>query len=270
MSTSQTVEYNLVDQPEDEPVVLMGRPGALFGQVRFKNPGENRVVLRNLNLRGRPEKSKRQAALPALDASLATVVLRPGQGRVVPLSLSIEPYTPPGEYHFEMQVGERAQPVVLHVTEAVELEISPEQIVVENRPGARYQRKVVFANRGNVPLAIGDLGAVPLDDDLLQCRILRAAVDAVGEETHPLEEYLAEIARQARVVLDKAGTLRVNNTAGSFELAPGEVRAVELEIRVPDSLDKRGRYRAAIPLYTSDLEFVIVPAPWEAERSEGD
>ena len=109
-----------------------------------------------------------------------------------------------------------------------------------------------------------------MDDDLLNCRILRAAVAAVGDETQPLEEYLAEIARQARVVLAQAGNLRVHNTTGTIELAPGEVRAVELEIRLPDSLDRRGRYRANAALYTSDLEFIIVPAASERGRQTGD
>jgi hypothetical protein len=37
------------------------------------------------------------------------------------------------------------------------------------------------------------------------------------------------------------------------------VRPVDLEIRVPESLDRRARYTGVVALYTSNLEFLIVP-----------
>ena len=269
MRTPQALDFEVIDQPEEEPVVLAGQPQALTGEVRFKNPSENKLVLRGAQVRSRPEETK-VAALPAVSQALATVVLYPGQQRNVPINLSLSPHTPPGEYRFDLEVAGQVRQVVLHVVEAVNLEISPSEVVIENRPGAKITKRVVFSNRGNVPLNVGEIGAIPLDDELLQCRILRAAVAEVGRETQPLEEYVAEIARQAIKVLDQAGTLRVHNTAGPFVLQPGEVRPVDLEISVPDTLDKRTRYRAAAAIYTTDLEFVIVPAQGEGHRPAGE
>ena len=63
--------------------------------------------------------------------------------------------------------------------------------------------------------------------------------------------------------------LRVHNPT-PLALAPGDVRAVELEIRVPDGLDKRTRYLGSAALYTTDLEFVVVPMrEREASRTNG-
>jgi hypothetical protein len=124
---------------------------------------------------------------------------------------------------------------------------------------------VVFSNLGNVPLSIGEIGAVVLDEEALNCRAGRAAVMNTGEKDQGLDEFLAEYVRQTKVALAQSGLLRVHNTAGPFTLAPGEVRAVDLEIRVPDKLEPRSRYQGAVPLYTSTLDIVLTPTP--AERA---
>jgi hypothetical protein len=186
-------------------------------------------------------------------------VIRPGQRGPVSLSLSLDPFTPPGEYQAEVEVGGQSQPVTMLVTEKVLLRISPAEVVVENLPGVKILKQVVLANKGNVPLSIGDFGAVYLDDELLICRTLRAAAAAVGDELRPLEEYLATILLKAKTVAESSGILRVHSPAGQITLQPGETRLLDLEIRVPEGLDKRGRYRGVFALYTSSLSFVIVP-----------
>jgi hypothetical protein len=209
-----------------------------------------------------------RAALPE-SAALSSIVLRPGQQRSLPIQMSLNPHTPPGEYRALLEAGGRSRDVIIHVTEFVMLDISPGELVLENIPDARYVKRVVFTNRGNTPVQIGDFGAVPLDDERFDCRMLRAALKAVGDETHPLEEYVAEIARQSRDILQKAGHLRVKNTTGAFELAPGEIRPVDLEILIPGSLDRRTRYTGTVAIYTSDLDFVIVPAQGQVKRNSG-
>jgi hypothetical protein len=248
----------LLDIPEEEPIVFAGQPEALEGELPLRNAGDGRVVLRAARLRAGLE-NERGDVLPGMDQAIRPVVLRPGQARRVMVSLGIEPHTPPGEYRGEVELSGQVRPIVVHVTESMQLEISPVPVVVPNRPGETAKKRVVFRNGGNVPLVIGEIGGVPLDDELLECRSLRAALEVWGDEGGTVEGFLAESIRQARKVLQRAGVLRVHNPT-PLTLAPGEVRSVELEIRVPKDLDERTRYLGSAALYTSDLEFLVVPS----------
>ena len=93
------------------------------------------------------------------------------------------------------------------------------------------------------------------------CRTGRAAVVNAGDRIASLDDYYAEVIRQTRTALEHTGLLRVRNTAGTVVLEPGQVQPIDLEIRVPEGLEKRTRYRGAAAFYTADLEFVIVPSP---------
>jgi hypothetical protein len=249
---------------EDRPVVLFGQPSNLRGEIVLRNRGEDRLALRWLPLTPTGPKDAPlglQAARPgqALNVRLRPAFLRPGLANQISLSLELDAHTPPGEYQAEAQVFGRSLPVVVYVTERVFLDVSPSVLTLENRPNQRFNKQVVFHNRGNVPLSIGELGAVFLDDDLLICRSLRAAAAAVGDELRELEEYLAQILLSTKQVAEHSGVLRIHNQSGKDTLQPGEVRAVNLEIRVPDGLYKRGRYRGVVALYNTDLTFVVVP-----------
>jgi hypothetical protein len=255
----------VLDLPEDKPIVLVGQPGAMRGEFHLKNPGTERLVLRGSQLHGTAQEGT------AIAHTLPPVVLRPGARRRVPLKFQLPPHTPPGEYQVELEAAGRAHPVLLHVTEVVRLDVAPAQVVIENDPGAKVVKRVVFSNQGNVPLTVGHIGAVPLDDDLLECRVGRAAYIIAGDQVTGLDDFFAELVRQTKAALEQSGVLRVRNLAGTVVLQPGDTRAVELEVRVPKGLNNRSRYRGVVALYTTDLEFVIVPSPGEAEpESEPD
>ncbi len=244
------------------PIVLAGQPRALRGDLYLQNSGEERVRLRRLPLALSKEGG---AALAAAHPStgpavrLSPGILRPGHAGPVSLSLSLDPHTPPGEYRAEVEIAGQARPVVMHVTERVALRISPNLIVVENRPQEITARRIVVSNLGNVPITVGKFGAIFLDDELLVCRTLRHAAASVDDELRPLEEYLARILLSAKQVAESSGILRVYNRSGEVTVQPGEVQPVDLEIRIPPDLDRRGRFRGVYALYTANLTFVIVP-----------
>ena len=159
----------------------------------------------------------------------------------------------------------------MQVTEKVDLDISPSQLVIRNEPGATVTRRVVLSNLGNVSITIDEVAAVPLDDDLLQCRLLRAVVAALGEEQEQtIDSILTEFAHQSKTILQQSGLLRVRNRSGRLTLEPGQVSPVYLEFRLPYTLDKHARYRALVPFLASDLEVIIAPAfdPQTPEKSE--
>lgn len=263
MSGSAPARPGLLAVPGDAPTVLAGAPHRLRGRLSLVNPTGSSVRLG----RGRLRSQSAEAALAAppgkgggaLTDRVPSISVRAGGSRSVPLSLSLNPHLPPGEYRGVLEFGAWEQAVILHVTELVRLTVSPNQLVIENRPG-RVQRRVVFSNDGNVPLTIGDLGPVVLDDEQLQCRALRAALAAGAREARGLDDLVMELARQAQAALAQAGFLGLRNPQGPVTLQPQEIRPVELEIRVPDKLDRHTRYSGALPIYTTDLSFLVVPA----------
>jgi hypothetical protein len=246
----------------DGPSVLVGQPSALRGDVHLRSTSPERVLLRSLPL---TFAGKGAAALAAARAGPGPVVrlhpgiIRPGHTGPVSLSLALDPLTPPGEYQAQIEIAGQMQPVTLYVTERTSLSISPSLLVLENRPDQTISKRIVLRNQGNVPLNIGKLGAVYLDDDLQICRTLRDAAASVGDDLRPVEEYLARILLSAKHVAERSGILRIYNRAEDTPLQPGEVRPIDLEIRVPPTLDRRGRYRGVVALHTASLTFLIVP-----------
>jgi hypothetical protein len=259
MQRSDKPEYDILAHSADAPIVLVGPPQALQGELRLHNPGEQKLVLRDARLHSAAP-SKERASLPSVpEFSMRRIVLRPGELRRVPLKIPLSPHTPPGEYHGQVEVGGHARTVVMHVTEVVRLEISPGQLVIDNQPGTTLVKHAVFTNAGNVPLTMGDIGPVVLDETLLECRTGRAAIAALGENITGLDDYIAEVVRQTKAALEQTGILRVHVNGSPLTLAPGEVRPVEMEIRIPDNLDRRARYLGVAALYTTNLEFLLVP-----------
>lgn len=259
MQRSDKPEYDILAHAADAPIILVGPPQALQGELRLHNPGEQKLVLRDARLHQTPSRAAKASLPPVPDFSIRRIVLRPGELRRVPLKIPLSPNTPPGEYRGQVEVGGHMREVVMHVTEVVQLQIAPAQLVIDNQPGATLIKHAVFTNAGNVPLTMGDIGPVVLDETLLECRTGRAAIAAVGEKITGLDDYIAEVVRQTKAALEQTGILRVHVNGSPLSLAPGEVRPVELEIRIPDNLDRRARYLGVAALYTSNLEFLLVP-----------
>lgn len=269
MPEQKLSDYDLLDTPEDEPIVLIGQPDALCGEVKVRNPGDHSVILRETRLHKTPviaptQKRARKAAAPGeiIHHPISTVVLRPGQSQRIPLKLSLGDHTPPGVYEGEIEVAGRKRPVVYYVTEMLALDISPTSLVIENHPGATIVKQVIISNAGNVPLNIREFGPVVLDVERLDCIVGRAAVSK-ADQFETLDQYFVEQVRQTKRVNEDTGILRVRNASGPATLEPGEVRSFSLQVRVPERLEKRFRYFGTVPIYTENLVFVIVPVNGE-------
>ncbi len=260
----KAADVEAVESRGEKPIVLMGQPGALKGELFLHNLGEGRMVFRGAELRDREaaiSKTARPVEHMIVARKVPSVIVKPGERRRVPLRFALDPTTPPGEYHALLQMADQNWPVIFHVTERIHLTISPSVLVIHNRPGSTAVKQIVLRNDGNVELTIEEISAIPLDDELGQCRILRAVAAAIGsQEESNLDNILTEFAHQSKAVLDQAGILRVRNRSGRFTLQPGEVRRIEIEIRLPESLEKRTRYRAVLPIYNADLTISIAPS----------
>lgn len=269
-------DYAVVDHHDDAPIVLAGDPRRLKGNVRLHNPGEARVVVREAWLCGLPAARPHRAAGEKADAAVTPdrpvsmpAILAPGQHALVPLRASIDPHTPPGSYRASLKVGNRHYPVELHLTERVQLDVQPGEILVENQPGKRVTKTAVFTNAGNVPLTIGNLGPIALDDELIVCRTLRGTLrDADDTVTSP-QQWLNAWLRQGKKHFEEMGLLWVEIQGAPIEIASGHSVAVTLSIRVPDTLDPRTRYSAVGFLYDEIIRFLIAPTGLEKATRRG-
>jgi hypothetical protein len=250
-------------------ITLVGAPGQLRHELDFHNGGDQRAIVRQASFTcpGIADATGRRPGVV-----MPTVVLHPGHARRAALGITIPSDTPPGRYDGELEVGGQKVDVVVHVVEEYDLEVAPTEVVLESRGGNRAVKEIVCANRGNVPLTIGDIGAVVLDDELTTCRSLRAVTAAwpdEGGEHDAVDRFVDLYVKEGwKKVVEHSGVLRVRTLGGPQEIAPGATQVVNLEITLPDRLEPRTRYTGVAPLYTTDLTFRIVPVRGQAEAPE--
>lgn len=247
----------------ERPLVLTGPPGAVSGEFHLRNSGSEKMRIAGARLL--PSAGAGKLGMRSMKASmlqedgveLRRIIVRPGQSRPVPVALSLDPRTPPGAYHLQLQVDDQVRAVLMHVTENVSLRINPDGLVLPNLPGGKVVKHVVFTNDGNVPVDVRSIGTIVLDDELASCRALRGALSDVGDTMTTLDEFAAALGKRFKALYDTM-VLKVQNTAITLE--PGQTESVKLTITLPDNLDKRARYNGYAAISTSSLAFTIVPA----------
>ena len=248
---------------------LVGAPGPISHQLEFHNGGEQRAILRQATIVS-PQLEAAAGQRPGV--MMPSVVLHPGQARRVPIRITIPTHSPPGRYDGKLLVAGQSVEVVIHVVEDYDLDVAPTELVLENRAGDRSVRQIVCTNRGNVPLVIGEIGAVVLDDELTNCRSLRAVTAAWPDEDgqhDAIDRFVDLFVKEGwKKVVEHSGVLRVHTAGGPRELLPGQTQVVDLEITLPDKLEPRTRYTGVAPLYMSDLTFRIVPVRGRLETGD--
>jgi hypothetical protein len=260
----------MADEPEpqaammtdaEEPLVLVGPPSGVRGQFRLENRSDQKVIVRAPRMRPAlpPGTGKKTAALQTLSEEpmiKRRIIMRPGQSKPIPVALTLDPRTPPGTYHAELDINGQQRMVVMHVTEDVSLSIEPETLVLASKPGEKVKKRVIFTNNGNVAISVRSLGTVVLDEELVHCRALRGVLTDVGDTAEGLDDILSALAKRYRKLYETL-VLKVSNTSVTVE--PGQTVAVDLTITLPEKLEPRSRYTGYAAISTSTLNFVIVP-----------
>lgn len=247
--------------PENEsPLVLVGPPRDLRGELQVRNTSDRKVIVRQPRLKAAPRRGRGAAArrqvLPDTTLSLRRIVVRAGQSRPVPLSIALDPTTPPGTYEAELEIDGEERQVLVHVTEDVSLVLEPAELVLAHRPGGKVEKQVVFRNTGNVPVTIRSIGTVVLDEELAHCRALRGALADVGDTMKNLDDFVVALGRRYRAIYETLA-LKVHNE--KVTLAPGTTEVVTLTIAVPEKLEPRSRYSGYAAISTGTLAFTLVP-----------
>ncbi len=192
--------------------------------------------------------------------SFSPLVVRAHQQQRGPVTISLDPATPPGEYRAEIELAGGTRPVVLHVTESIDLTVHPQSIVVLNQRGIQ-RRRIVVTNEGNVPFAVGDLGDVDLRDDMLSERTrlaLEPVTRAAQIEGKDLDGPALVLLRLAPADAFREDGLSVRSHGPAVTVVPGETVVIDLDVTLQAELPPNSRYRGRTPLLTRDLEFVVV------------
>jgi hypothetical protein len=260
----EPVAYDFTRAPEDERIILAGPPRQLTGRVDLRNQTDVDVVLRDASI------SDRSGVLTTrpLRQSLSPVVLRPNQERSVPLTLAVDAATPPGEYAAELDVAGHSRPVMLHVVENFDLTVQPQSIVVLNVPGRPQQKRVVVTNDGNVSFALGDLGDVDLEDDVISDHAVRFVLEPwTGIADQDTEEPVLALLRVGRKRAYRESAVSIRKLGDTVAVAPGETMPIDLEITVRAEMPQGGRYRGRAALLTRDLEIIVVSSGAPVENA---
>jgi hypothetical protein len=256
---AQTSTPRVHIQDGGRPLVLTGPPRFVRGEVMVRNPGQEKVIVRQPMMRSVAAATRgkhKTAALPDTAISLRRIVVRAGQDRRVPMTLSLDASTPPGTYHAQLDVDGELRDVVMHVTEDVSFSIEPQTLIIPNRPGQKIQKRIIVSNDGNVAVTVKPLGPIVLDEDLVHCRALRGALADVGQTLKTLDDFVVALGRRYHDLYESL-VMKLQNEKTSVE--PGATAAIDLTITLPEKLDARFRYTASAPISTQNLSFTIVP-----------
>jgi hypothetical protein len=247
-----------------QPLVLSGPPRNIRGQLQVQNRSDQKLVrsphLSSARGSARISKSisKTLQSQPLLSeiVSLRRIVVRPHTHCSVPIALTLDPHTAPGMYDAHLQVEGEQRDVIVHVTEDLSFSMSPNSLTLANRPGETFERQVMFANHGNVPLLIKSIGAVVLDDELAVCRAVRGALHEAGAAMKSVDDLAVALGHQLTKVF---GTQALKIENDKLTLEPGRSQLLDLSISLPEKLNARTRYTGYAAISTGNLDFTIVP-----------
>jgi hypothetical protein len=229
---------------DDDPPVFYGPPAALHGSLRLTNPTDQKQKLVRL-----PLSAPGLAGLARAPAGelLLGARLQPGEQEAAGATIALDPRTPPGTYQAETNLGGRCQQIILHVVEVVDLRIQPDVIYLFTEGERRFTRRFVVENAGNVPVRLGGRCAAMLVDVIEERAALRDSGARACEDpqSDALRELLCAWSRQ------QVGLAFLDRPDETIE--PGEVRAGEATITLPDGLRPHRRYEARLELYNAGV-----------------
>ena len=246
----------VVEPSSDRPILFVGPPRAVVADITLMNPGERSLVVRDF---GVTDHSGRLAHLPARHG-LMPAVLRGGQQRQLRIGLALPAPTPPGTYRVALDIMGEARNAVLHVTEEVALRLEPDTLWVANAPHGQRKR-LTLINTGNVPAPLSDICDVPLRDDLAPAVDMRQALQGLAAKSNLQADELVDVLiaplRRSNVIV---GSLSLGIVGEAVTIAPGEMRSLEVEIKLAEPPPPNGRARARVPLMDATLDVVVLPS----------
>lgn len=164
--------------------------------------------------------------------------------------LALPARTPPGTYEATAVVDGEELPIVIDVEPEVELQASPDQLVLSGAPGERVERRLIIANAGNVAAELRKAYAL----GVFASGGLERSLHRVYTEERP--EGVRRIDMLADLLAEEhGGIVRVAVSEGAGDLEPGEARAVDLTFHLPRDLRSGRTYTGVLSIH--DLRYHV-------------
>ena len=200
----------------------------------------------HLHFRGAP--IRLSATLEGLKASVASATCRvtlPGweslpltvrpvrstEPAVSILSFRLPRSTPPGTYEGTAEVGERQIPVVVDIEPRPRLRIIPPHLLLRGKAGTKVTTDLTLLNLGNVNFVIeGKYTFCIFDNSGFERAFFHSLTEEATEGKRRIDRFMDELADA------HGGLVRVIVAGGTGQIAPGQVRELQVELHLSDRL----------------------------------
>jgi hypothetical protein len=245
IKVTQKEHHEHISIGENE-IVLAGPPSSLRGPVVLQNKTNESIFIRDLPL---TNPANLTMAFPV------HTTLQPMETRSRNIYVSLDPQTPPGTYYMNLQVGNAQKKVKVIVHETLQVQINPQQLVLEGlEPGIRHTKEILFTNKGNITVTIPNIKHNTLTDRDLICRNLSLAIRTSGEEgiektmdafTRGLKK---DIADWVDISIEEAGQL----------VPPGETIVLHLTVILPEAINPNFHYEGEIRMFDKMIRYTAI------------
>ena len=199
-----------------DPVVFRGIPSSLTGVLLDATQPGTDIALTVRGIRGAKE-ALEFAVQSDLDPRVLHLFLPSG--------------VPPGSYQGELSVDGATRPAQVDVEPEPSVRVFPEQMRIFARAGETVSRALTILNAGNVPItlrkvqAFGVMLTGGIERALRRAYVTRLAV--AERRIDVLAESLAEA---------HGGLVRMSVVNGAGVLQQGELRSIDVSVRIPPNL----------------------------------
>lgn len=176
----------------------------------------------------------------------------------VAIRIPLSPNTPPGTYRTVIEADGQQYNAEFEITETISASITPQGIYLEGAPGSSVTKIFFVTNNGNVPLEFKDPGAVMLEDEFIECKVIRGAVRNLrsGKE---LKDVIDTIAQELESTYQEAGAMRVRVAQKEpIVIIPGATAKVPLNFTFPANLRSSTRYLGGIRFYNAGVNLTVM------------
>lgn len=236
-----------------DPVYFRGIPSSLTGVLRDATEPANDIALTVRGIRGVKE-------------ALEFAVQSESDPRV--LHLFLPPDIAPGSYQGELSVDGTTRPARIDVEPEPQVRVFPEQLRLSVRGGETVSRSLTILNAGNVPITLRKVQAFGV--------MLTGGIERALRRAYVTRLAVAE--RRIDVIADSlaeahGGLVKMSVTNGAGVLQQGELRTIDVSIRIPANLaagtEYTGNWELAGLVYPVTIQLAGEPED-SGDQHDGD
>lgn len=242
---TQTEHHDRISFGDNE-IILSGPPASLRGFVILQNATDEHLFVRELPMKN----------IQNTDAVFPVhTTLKPREIKSQNVYYSIDPLTPPGTYEMTVQIGNESKKVTLIVHENLDVQLSPQDIVLEGiEAGLQHTKEILFSNKGNIALIIPTIKHNTLTDMDFICRNLTLAVRNNGDEG--IEKTLDAFTKGLKK--DITDWVDISIQEAGQVVQPGQTILLHLGITLPGDVNKNYHYTGDIRIFDQVIRYTAI------------